>query len=37
MTGDKLLTGSDDTKLNIYQTFEDYQLLEIIDTGNIDI
>ncbi|KAL9546673.1 hypothetical protein MBANPS3_006541 [Mucor bainieri] len=33
--GDKLLTGSDDTKLNIYLTFEDYELQTTIDTVTV--
>ncbi|KAK4518241.1 Transcription initiation factor TFIID subunit 9 [Mucor velutinosus] len=32
--GDKLLTGSDDTKLNVYLTFENYELQTTIDTGH---
>ncbi|CAO0794368.1 unnamed protein product [Mucor circinelloides] len=32
--GDKLLTGSDDTKLNIYLPFENYELQTTIDTGH---
>ncbi|KAI7907014.1 WD40-repeat-containing domain protein [Cokeromyces recurvatus] len=32
--GDKLLTGSDDTKLNIYFTYEDYKLVHSINTGH---
>ncbi|KAI8997482.1 WD40-repeat-containing domain protein [Pilobolus umbonatus] len=32
--GDKLLTGSDDKKLNIYYTYEDYKMKASIDTGH---
>ncbi|KAI8640122.1 WD40-repeat-containing domain protein [Parasitella parasitica] len=32
--GDKLLTGSDDTKLNIYLPFENYEIAATIDTGH---
>lgn len=31
--GDKLLSGSDDTKLNIYHPFENYKLSHSISTG----
>ncbi|CEP09880.1 hypothetical protein [Parasitella parasitica] len=32
--GDKLLTGSDDTKLNIYLPYENYAIAATIDTGH---
>ncbi|KAI9486355.1 MAG: WD40-repeat-containing domain protein [Benjaminiella poitrasii] len=32
--GDKLLTGSDDTKLNIYLAYKDYKLEHSINTGH---
>ncbi|KAI8352514.1 WD40-repeat-containing domain protein [Blakeslea trispora] len=32
--GDLLLTGSDDTKLNIYSMHDDYKILNTIDTGH---
>lgn len=32
--GDKLLSGSDDTKLNIYKPFEDYKISTVINTGH---
>lgn len=33
--GDKLLSGSDDTKLNIYLPFENYKLSHSISTGKM--
>ncbi|KAG2232336.1 hypothetical protein INT48_002285 [Thamnidium elegans] len=32
--GDKLLSGSDDKKLNIYKPFEDYKIATVINTGH---
>lgn len=37
LAGDKLLTGSDDTKLNIYLPFENYEIAATIDTGIVDL
>ncbi|KAI8348017.1 WD40-repeat-containing domain protein [Choanephora cucurbitarum] len=32
--GDLLLTGSDDTQLNIYSSYDNYKMLHTIDTGH---